>query len=406
MTTPQRGFDFAEFTSRCTKAQLAMTADDIDALLLTSEADIRYFTGFMTQFWQSPTRPWFVLIPASGKPVAIIPSIGVPLMRDCYIGNLQSWPSPAADDDGINLLISVIRDHLGTSGQLGMMMGRETAIRMPFSDLQTLQGGLDGIAFCDMTDSIQHIRMVKSPAEQAKLTHVCQIVSGVFADVPKWAQVGMPLDDLFRQFKIKALKAGVDDVSYLVGSAGPDGYQDIITPPNSRPLAAGDVFMLDTGCVWDGYFSDFDRNFAMHHASDEAHEAHHRLYDATQAAIDILRPEVTAADLFFAMDAILRPDQQGDSQYDPNQKISAVKTGDDGVGRYGHGLGTQLTEPPSHTNWDQTVITAGMTLTLEPSLVYGNGLTMVAEENLLVLEDRVVLLSTRAPRDLPVIPAE
>jgi hypothetical protein len=30
---------------------------------------------------------------------------------------------------------------------------------------------------------------------------------------------------------------------------------------------------------------------------------------------------------------------------------------------------------------------------------------MVAEENLLVLEDQVVLLSTRAPRDLPVIPA-
>jgi hypothetical protein len=30
---------------------------------------------------------------------------------------------------------------------------------------------------------------------------------------------------------------------------------------------------------------------------------------------------------------------------------------------------------------------------------------MVAEENLLVLEDRVVLLSTRASRDLPVIPA-
>ena len=73
MTAPQRGFEIAEFTSRCSKAQLAMAASDIGALLLTSEADIRYFTGFMTQFWQSPTRPWFVLIPASGKPVAIIP---------------------------------------------------------------------------------------------------------------------------------------------------------------------------------------------------------------------------------------------------------------------------------------------------------------------------------------------
>jgi Xaa-Pro aminopeptidase len=402
MTAPQRGFEIAEFASRCTKAQLAMAAGDIGVLLLTSEADIRYFTGFMTQFWQSPTRPWFVLIPASGKPVAIIPSIGVPLMRDCYIGDLQSWPSPAADDDGISLLISVIRNHLGATGRLGMMMGRETAIRMPFNDLRALQGGLDGIAFCDMTNAIQHIRMVKSPAEQAKLTHICRLVSGVFANVPQWVKAGMPLDDLFRQFKIQALTAGVDDVSYLVGSAGPDGYQDIIAPPSSRPLAAGDVFMLDTGCVWDGYFSDFDRNFAIHHASDEAHEAHHRLYDATQAAIDILRPGVTAADLFFAMDAILRPDHQGSNQH---EQISAVKTGDDGVGRYGHGLGTQLTEPPSHTDWDQTVITAGMTLTLEPSLGYGNGLTMVAEENLLVLEDRVVLLSTRAPRDLPVIPA-
>ena len=45
MMAPQRGFGIAEFASRCTKAQLAMAADDIDALLLTSEADIRYFTG-------------------------------------------------------------------------------------------------------------------------------------------------------------------------------------------------------------------------------------------------------------------------------------------------------------------------------------------------------------------------
>ena len=218
MTAPQRGFEIAEFASRCTKAQLAMAASDIGVLLLTSEADIRYFTGFMTQFWQSPTRPWFVLIPASGKPVAIIPSIGVPLMRDCYIGDLQSWPSPAADDDGITLLISVIRNHLGGTGRLGMMMGRETAIRMPFNDLRALQGGLDGIAFCDMTNAIQHIRMVKSPAEQAKLTHICRLVSGVFADVPQWVKAGMPLDDLFRQFKIQALTAGVDDVSYLLAA--------------------------------------------------------------------------------------------------------------------------------------------------------------------------------------------
>ena len=165
---PARGFTNAEFASRCSAAQQAMACRDIRALLLTSEADVRYFTGFMTQFWQSPTRPWFVLLPASGKPIAVIPSIGVTLMRDCYVGDLRSWASPAESDDGISLLIESVRDNIGNSDRLGMMMGRETSIRMPLADIETLQAQLDGIRLTDMTADIQQIRMIKSPAEQEK----------------------------------------------------------------------------------------------------------------------------------------------------------------------------------------------------------------------------------------------
>lgn len=390
MTVPSRGFTTAELANRCNAAQSAMASRDIAALLLTSEAEVRYFTGFMTQFWQSPTRPWFVLLPASGRPIAVIPSIGVPLMRDCYIDDLRSWASPAETDDGISLLAELIHDHVGNSGRLGLMMGRETSVRMPLADIEALHAQLDTITVADMTADIQQIRMIKSPAEQEKLKHICGIVSRVFETIPSWVVAGMPLDDLFRRFKIKALEAGVDDVCYLVGSAGPDGYRDIIAPPNSRPLASGDVFMLDTGCVWDGHFSDFDRNFAIHHASDAAKDAHHRLFDATEAALDILKPGITANDLFLVMDHVLRPNQ-------------SAQMGGDEVGRYGHGLGIQLTEPPSHTNWDKTVIKAGMALTIEPSISYGDGLTMVAEENLLILDDGIMLLSERAPRDLPII---
>ena len=50
---------------------------------------MRYFTGFMTPFWQSPTRPWFLVLPRSGKPVAVIPTIGVPLMGSCYVGDIK-----------------------------------------------------------------------------------------------------------------------------------------------------------------------------------------------------------------------------------------------------------------------------------------------------------------------------
>ena len=217
MTVPLRGFTTTEFANRCTAAQSAMANRDIAALLLTSEADVRYFTGFMTQFWQSPTRPWFILLPASGQPIAVIPSIGVPLMRDCYIGDLRSWASPAESDDGISLLVELIYDHVGNSDRLGMMMGRETSVRMPLADITVLQVQLDGITLTDMTADIQQIRMIKSPAEQEKLKYICSTVSRVFAAIPNWVVAGMPLDELFRQFKIKALEAGVDDVSYLVG---------------------------------------------------------------------------------------------------------------------------------------------------------------------------------------------
>jgi len=91
MTVPSRGFAKTEFAARCSAAQTAMANSGIDAMLFASEAEIRYFTGFMTPFWQSPTRPWFLVLPSSGKPVAVIPSIGVPLMQTCYVSEILSW---------------------------------------------------------------------------------------------------------------------------------------------------------------------------------------------------------------------------------------------------------------------------------------------------------------------------
>ncbi|MEK9926169.1 MAG: aminopeptidase P family N-terminal domain-containing protein, partial [Alphaproteobacteria bacterium] len=109
-TPPSRGFSEAEFATRCAAAQAVMQKHDLGAMLFASESEIRYFTGFMTQFWQSPTRPWFVILPPTGKPVAVIPTIGVPLMRDCYVDDIRSWASPAANDDGVSLLATTIRE--------------------------------------------------------------------------------------------------------------------------------------------------------------------------------------------------------------------------------------------------------------------------------------------------------
>lgn len=385
--TPQRGFEAAEFAARLARSQALMAAQGIAGLLLMTEAEVRYFSGFHTLFWQSPTRPWFLFVPVEGKPIAVIPEIGAALMRQTWVEDIRTWSAPAPQDDGISLLQDVLSSYAAQGARIGVMKGHETALRMPLGDYERLIASLPGLRLCDATPLVRSLRMVKSEAEIAKLSHICAIGSRSFAAVPDIAHEGQPLEDLFRAFRREALAQGADDVPYLVGGADQGGYHDVISPPSRRPLRAGDVVMLDTGATWDGYFCDFDRNFAIGRADDLSRRAYDTLWRATEAGIAAARPGATCRGVFDAMRAVIADmdDQGGD------------------VGRLGHGLGMQLTEWPSFAGFDDTVLEEGMVLTLEPSLGYGAGRIMVHEENIVLRADGAHLLTERAAPELPVI---
>lgn len=385
--TPERGFPEEEYIARTAKAQAQMARDGLSGLLLMTEAEVRYFSGFQTLFWQSPTRPWFLFVPATGKPVAIIPEIGAALMRRCWIDDIRTWSAPSPTDDGISLLTELLAPHANRGDTVGVLKGHETSLRMPLGDYERLLMHLPGLKIKDATTLVRALRMVKSEAEIKKLAHICKIGSRTFAKVPEFAKKGTPLEEVFRAFRREALLQGADDVPYLVGGADQGGYDDVISPPTQRPLQTGDILMLDTGATWDGYFCDFDRNFAIGTADDLSRHAYDVLWRATEAGMTAARPGATCRDLFRAMQSVIAEldDQGGD------------------VGRLGHGLGMQLTEWPSHAAFDTTVIEENMMLTLEPSLGYGNGRIMVHEENIVVRKDGAELLSTRAAPELPVI---
>lgn len=371
-------FPVAEFEARACAAQQLMAEARLDALWLTTEAEVRYFTGFRTLFWQSPTRPWHVVLPATGRPIAIIPGIGTELMAATWVEDIRSWPSPRGEDEGVSLLIKA----LSGMERIGVPMGAEASLRQPLNDFNAVTTAV-GADLIDCTPLIQTLRFIKSDAELAIIRKICAIGSAAFARAPDLFHVGQPLTDTFRAFKIALLEEGAEDVPYLVGGAGPYGYSDVISPPSSTPLAEGDVLMLDTGSTLQGYFCDFDRNFALGRASDPARRAYEALYRATDAGRDAARPGATCAELFRAMAAHL-----GD---------------DSNVGRLGHGLGMQLTEWPSIAPFDQTVLRSGMVMTLEPSISVTETTMMVQEENILITDAAPELLTSRAAPDLPVI---
>jgi len=381
---PERGFPAAEFEARLARAQAGMRTAGLGALLLSTEPEIRWFSGFLTQFWQSPTRPWFLVVPAAGKPVAVIPTIGAECMGRTWIDDIRTWSSPDPEDDGVSLLASTLRELAG-GGPVGLPMGRESHLRMPLGDWDRLRHAAGGIGFTDASPLIRALRSVKSEAEIAKIRHAARAASAAFARVPEILAPDMAEAACFRAFRIAGLEAGLDDVAYLVGGAAPGGYGDIISPPSERPLTPGDVLILDVGGVHDGYFCDFDRNFAVGDPGDAARRAHETVWQATEAGLAAARPGATCADLFHAMQGVM----------------AAAGAAESGVGRLGHGLGMQLTEFPSITPWDRTELLPGMVLTLEPGMEFTPGKMMVHEENIVIREDGPELLTVRAPREMP-----
>lgn len=384
MNTQDRGFPEQEYRQRVASAQHLMAAAKLDALFLSTEPEIRYFTGFLTRFWESPTRPWYLLLPQTGDPIAIIPAIGAHLMGQSWLTDIRTWRSPDYTDDGVALLAETLREQVPEHGRIGVPSGLESHLRMPLADWGELCQTIGARNLVGDDQIMRRLRMVKSPREIAKIRKACGVADRSFARVSEIAGSGVPLDQVFRQFQMLCLQEGADWVAYLAGGAGPGGYGDVISPAAPTPLKAGDVLMLDTGVVWDGYFCDFDRNFAVGPAPPAITEAYRKLLEAADTAFDTARPGITAADLFHAMDLI----------------VTGGAGGSD-AGRLGHGLGMQLTEWPSLIPADDTVLEPGMVLTLEPGIEIAPGQTLVHEENIVITETGAQYLSTPAPRQLP-----
>ena len=382
----ERGFSTPEFEERLIKAQDVMQQYKLDGLLLTTPQNIRYFTGYDSQFWESPTRPWFVVVPASGKPIGIVPEIGESEFKKTWLEDIKTWPSPRPEDEGISILKSTIDDLKKTYGQIGAEFGKEMAIRMPVRDLFKLKE-IVKTNIVDGSDAIWEMRMIKTNAEVERIKHICSIASDAYYDLPSKLNIGDTEREAVNKLKIDIINRGADNVPFMPGISGKGGVSQIVCGPSDRIIENGDILFIDTGSTFDGYFCDFDRNFAFGSTTSEVEKVYEILWHATDAGINAAKPGASTFDIFNAMDKI----------------ISDGNTAGNNVGRLGHGLALQLTEPPSHRPGDNTIIKENMVLTIEPGMEYANGKMIVHEENVIIRKDGAELITKRAPKEIPII---
>ena len=382
-----RGFPASEHRERISKLQINMQDNRLDAILVTSPHNFRYFTGLDTYFWESPTRPWFLLIPQNSDPIAIIPSIGKSALEKTWIENIQTWPSPQPNDEGLTALKTVIIKTLPRKSNIGCELGFESHLRMSINDFDKLIDNLINYKFLNASDIIWKIRAIKSKNEITKIRQIITIASKVFDKFQEKLHVGMTEIEICNIFKKELIDKGADHTLYMSCASGQGGYNQIICNPSEKKIINGDILIIDTGSTFDGYFCDFDRNYGFGKISKESKDAYTVLWEATEKGLENASPGSTCQDISNAMLSVLN-------------KFGLTSNN---VGRMGHGLGLQLTEPPSIMPNDTTILKENMIMTIEPCFEYTTGKMLVHEENILITKNGYERLTTRTPKTIPII---
>lgn len=378
-------FPKEEYLKRLDNIHKKLENENIDAIVITSPANFRYFSGLDSNFWESPTRPWFLIISKNGKIKALVPSIGLSAIESTFIKDIEVWQSPNPKDEGTSLLKKIIKTFPKNSN-IGFELGMETYLRMSIKEFLKIKKDLQEYNFIDSTNIVWSLRKIKSDLEIKNIEKVCSITSKVFNNLINKISLGMSEREIATIFKKDLMNNGVDYIMYLSCASGINGYNQIICNPSEKKIGDGNILIIDTGSTLNGYYCDFDRNFGFGNINQKSLDAYNKLWDATEKTLEIIKPGISCKEVYESLSKNL---------FSSNVKSS--------VGRMGHGFGLQLTEPPSIMIDDNTILEKNMILALEPSIEIENDLMLVHEENILITQNGNRLLTSRTPKELPVI---
>ena len=374
-------FPKEEYLKRLDNIHKKLENENIDAIVITSPANFRYFSGLDSNFWESPTRPWFLIISKNGKIKALVPSIGLSAIESTFIKDIEVWQSPNPKDEGTSLLKKIIKTFPKNSN-IGFELGMETYLRMSVKEFLKIKKDLQEYNFIDSTNIVWSLRKIKSDLEIKNIEKVCSITSKVFNNLINKISLGMSEREIATIFKKDLMNNGVDYIMYLSCASGINGYNQIICNPSEKKIGDGNILIIDTGSTLNGYYCDFDRNFGFGNINQKSLDAYNKLWNATEKTLEIIKPGISCKEVYESLSKNL---------FSSN------------VGRMGHGFGLQLTEPPSIMIDDNTILEKNMILALEPSIEIENDLMLVHEENILITQNGNRLLSSRTPKELPVI---
>jgi Xaa-Pro aminopeptidase len=207
-----------------------------------------------------------------------------------------------------------------------------------------------GVTLKPIGPVVDRLRMVKSDDEIARIRRSVLTNSEAFEKATRSIRPGARESAIAAELEYQMRRLGAEKAAFetivAVGSRSALPHAQ----PTGRKLQNNELLLIDMGACQDGYMSDMTRVLFLGQPSRRIRSMYNAVLKAQLAAIDAVRPGVTAAHVDRAARRVLVTEGLGKEF----------------VHSTGHGLGLEIHEGPRLGRRDKTKLQPGMAITIEP----------------------------------------
>lgn len=360
---------------RLTKLMDWLQQEQIDAAFISSPDNVFYFTDFRCE----PHERLLALIVFQEKePLLVCPGMEVEdAKRAGWSEEVIGYSDTDNPWDLIEKRIGARLDKIKS-----IIIEKDHLNMAKFEELQRLYRDA---AFLPAEPFLNELRLIKDSKEIELLQKACELVDfAVEVGVNEIAEGKTEVDLVAAiEYEIKKKGAGMAFSStVLVGAnaASPHGI------PGDTKIKQGDFVLFDLGVSYNGYCSDITRTVAFGEVTDEQKKIYETVLKAQETAIQLTKPGIPANELDIAARKI----------------ISEAGYGEYFSHRLGHGLGIGVHEYPSVNETNELELEPGMVFTIEPGIYIPGFAGVRIEDDVLVTENGVRVLTTY-PKTLQIV---
>ena len=389
----------AELEQRIINLQEYLKKDNIDGALIVQLVDLFYFTGTIQQA--------HFYIPAEGESVLMV---------------RKSYDRAKAESSVEKILYlkrpSDIPNILKANGHaLPATLGLELDV-LPTNIFFSFQGIFKNPQIVDISPAVRLIRAVKSPYEIDLMRRAAALSDQVAEWVPNILRAGMTELELAGKIEAESRRLGHQGVlrmrlwggemfyghllsgasgavpSFLSSPTGGVGASPAVAQgPGFKTIQRHEPVLVDYIFSYNGYLSDHSRIFSLGPLAAELQDGHAAMLEIQKLVKKVAKPGIKAGDIYNR--ALEKTKELGYGDH-------FMGIGTESVRFVGHGIGLEVDEYPFLAAGQPLELQAGMTIALEPKLVFpGKGVVGI-ENTHVVTADGLEQLG-RFPEDIIVV---